>query len=41
MFDKTFCWKEFTVFVTKGRKKVIFDAGRHKKVISSLGAVKK
>ena len=41
MFDKTFCWKEFTVFVTRGRKKVIFDAGGHKKVIPSLGAVKK
>ena len=41
MYDKTFCWKKFTVAVTRGREKVIFDDGSREKVIPSLGAVKR
>ena len=36
MHDKTFYWKAFTVFVTKGREKVIW-AGGHKKVNGAGG----
>ena len=41
MYDETFPWKESAAVVTRGREKVIFDAGSREKVIPSLGAVKR